>query len=464
MFQTADRALKLLALLIIVIIGASGVYAARGMYSDGSFWLVEMLPRGGFYFFDPHRAYVQVLVQAPVALAIWLGTLDLNTLIRIHSFGFVGVPLVFWVGALALQFGNRLFWFFLIALTVSYLRSNFFAAGEFSVAYSMTAFCASVLLRQKIHFLQAVLMVLTAVALTHSYEATLFLGTFLVVLSLIRLIKVPEDKQGVRILILVSIVIFLFSIYVGARSTFFQRSYDGKGAANLGALTEIHMMYLMAVPALIVLLCTGYSRRLQPWLFGTLIVLAGLYLIYAFRLDRTNISYGYFSYAYRALCCFLLLGVLTLATALRFWSSELKVQPESGASGVYLALASMAFFGSMSGLMLYHTYGYYKWAQRFELEAIALKENTPIDKTAINTNHGWTHGYNWMWGNPSTSILLRGNAEAMVLNNSNHKGPEPGQYENVKTGGEIQPMDKPRLDPYPLRPFEKSGLLFPKHF
>jgi hypothetical protein len=464
MFQTADRALKLLALLIIVIIGASGVYAARGMYSDGSFWLVEMLPRGGFYFFDPHRAYVQVLVQAPVALAIWLGTLDLNTLIRIHSFGFVGVPLVFWVGALALQFGNRLFWFFLIALTVSYLRSNFFAAGEFSVAYSMTAFCASVLLRQKIHFLQAVLMVLTAVALTHSYEATLFLGTFLVVLSLIRLIKVPEDKQGIRILILVSIVIFLISIYVGARSTFFQRSYDGKGAANLGALTEIHMMYLMAVPALIVLLCTGYSRRLQPWLFGTLIAFAGLYLIYAFRLDRTNISYGYFSYAYRALCCFLLLGVLTLATALRFWPSELKVEPASRASGVYLALASLAFFGSMSWLMLFHTYGYYKWAQRFELEAIALKENTPIDKTAINTNHGWTHGYNWMWGNPSTSILLRGNAEAMVLNNSNHKGPEPGQYENAKAGGETQPMDRPRLDPYPLRPFEKRNLLFPKHF
>ncbi len=220
MFQTADRALKLLALLIILIIGASGVYAARGMYSDGSFWLVEMLPRGGFYFFDPHRAYVQALVQAPVALAIWLGTLDLNTLIRIHSFGFVGVPLVFWMGALALQFGNRLFWFFLIALTVSYLRSNFFAAGEFSVAYSMTAFCASVLLRHKIHFLHALLMVLTAVALTHSYEATLFLGTFLVVLSLIRLIKVPEDKQGIRILILVSIVIFNFYLCGGARYLF----------------------------------------------------------------------------------------------------------------------------------------------------------------------------------------------------------------------------------------------------
>ena len=77
------------------MIAIAGVYAARGMHSDGSFWLVEMLPRGGFYIFDPHRAYVQVLVQAPVAFAIWLGVLDLNTLIRVHSFGFVGVPVIF---------------------------------------------------------------------------------------------------------------------------------------------------------------------------------------------------------------------------------------------------------------------------------------------------------------------------------------------------------------------------------
>ena len=116
--QSIDRSLKILSLAIIVLIAIAGVYAARGMYSDGSFWLVEMLPRGGFYVFDTHRAYVQVLVQAPVALAIWLGTLDLNVLIRVHSFGFVAVPIVFWLGALMLQFRTKLFWFFLIIWTI----------------------------------------------------------------------------------------------------------------------------------------------------------------------------------------------------------------------------------------------------------------------------------------------------------------------------------------------------------
>ena len=460
--ESIDRSLKFLAMAIIVLIAIAGVYAARGMYSDGAFWLVEMLPRGGFYIFDPHRAYVQVLVQAPVAFAVWLGVLDLNTLIHLHSFGFIGVPVIFWLGALILHLRTRLFWFFLMAFTVSYLRSNFFAAGEFSVAYSLTAFCAAVLLKEKVTILNATLMVFSAIALTHSYEATLFLGSFLIAVAVVRLVKVPDDQRGVRLLILVSIAIFLFSVYVGARSTFFQRSYDGKGAANFSAFTEIHLMYLMVMPVLMALLCTDYGQRIKKLLLTAIVILGGLYVMYAFRWDHTNISFGYFSYAYRALCCFLLIGVLTIAAGLRFWPELFGAKTRSFLAISYLAVGAMVFFMPMAWLMLHHTHGYYKWAQRFEQEAIGLKVHTPIDKTSINTNHGWTYGYNWMWGNPSTSILLRGNAEAMVLNNSQHKGPEPGSYENVKAGDVPLPMDRPVLDPYPLKPFEKRGLLFAK--
>jgi hypothetical protein len=460
MFESIDRSIKFLAMVIIVLIAIAGVYAARGMYSDGSFWLVEMLPRGGFYIFDPHRAYVQVLVQAPVALAIWLGALDLNLLIRLHSFGFVGVPIIFWLGALILQFRTKLFWFFLMAFTVSYLRSNFFSAGEFSTAYGLTAFCAAVLLREKISHIQAALMLLSAIALTHSYEATLFLGAFLAVVASVRLVKVTDDKQSTRFLILLSIAVFLFSVYVGARSTFFQRSYDGKGAANLSALAEPHLLYLMMVPAIIALMCTGYGQRIKYWLVTAVVISVSLYAIYVYRWDQSNISYGYFSYAYRALCSFLLMGVLTLATGLRFWPTVFDTSGRYADNSSYVALAAMIFFSSMTWMMLYHTHGYYKWAQRFEKEAIAINRHTPIDQTTINTNHGWTHGYNWMWGNPSTSILLRGNAEAMILNNSSHKGPEPGIYENVKPGDAVLPMDRQNFETYPLRPFEKKGLLF----
>lgn len=460
MFCNTDRRLKVVALIVIALLGATGVYAARGMYSDGAYWLVEMLPRGGFYFFDPHRAYVQALVQAPVALAIGLGISDLNVLIRLHSFGFVCGPLIFWLGALILQFGNRLFWLFLMAFTVSYLRSNFFAAGEFSVAYGMTALCASILMRAHISLLQALMMVVTATLLTHSYEATLFLGTFLALLALIRLLNVSTDDRAVRVLTVISAGMFLVSVYIGARSTFFQRSYDGKGAANLGALTEVHLLYLAVIPALATLICSAVAKRFQAWLFACAVVLMAAYLLYVFRLERGDISYGYYSYAYRALCCFLLVGVLVIATAFRFWPAFFRCEPAAKSTNKYVAISVFTFFGSMAALMFFHTYGYYQWAKRFEDVAIAIKTHTPIDQSGINANHGWTHGYNWHWGNPSTSILLRGNAEAMVLNHSNHDGSGPNVYESTKTSANVMPSEPAPFNPYPLKPFEKRSLLF----
>lgn len=460
MSYTAERFLKLASLATIVLIGATGVYAARGIFADGAYFLVEMLPRAGLYIFDHPRAYVQLLMQAPVAIAIWNGVLDLNSLIRWHSFGSVGMPLVFWLGALVLHYKSRLFWFFLMAFTVTYLRSNFFAAGEFSIAYSMTAFCAAVLLCQKISHSQVVTMVLLAIVLTHSYEVTLISGLFLAVLTVIRLHKVPTDRRSVRALLLLSLVIFLISVYVGGRSALFERAYNSKSAANLGALTEIHILYLAAMPVLLTLLCSDYARRIRALLLAGILLTALLYVIYVFRWDHTNISFGFFSYAYRTLCCFLLLGVLSVATVLRFWPNLFKAPLTPTGATRYLAVGATAFFATMAGLMLYHTHGYYKWAQRFEQKAVSLKTNTTLNQTGINPDHSFTFGYSWGWGNPSFSILLRGNAEAMVLNRIENQGVESSLYENVRPEDRALGTVQPKYNLYPLRPFEKKGLLF----
>jgi hypothetical protein len=459
MLRNIDQQLKALALAIIVLIGVTGVYAARGLYSDGSFWLVEMLSRGGFYIFDTHRAYVQALVQAPVVLAIWLGTTDLNLLIRLHSFGFVGVPIVFWLGALLLHFRTCFFWLFLSAYCVTYLRSNFFAAGEFSATYSLAAFCTAILLRDRLSYQLVLLLTLASAILIYSYEATLFLGLFLATLVVVRWCKVRVDKSTVKLCLVVPFMAFLTATYVGVRSTFFERNYDGSGAANFSAFKEIYFLYLLLVPILIVLLNTQYGRKLEKLLVSCLMVLSGLYLLYTFRWDQTNISFGYFSYAYRVLCNFLLLGILTLTAALYFWPNTFKLRSEATLS-TGLSIGAIVFFISMAWPMLYHTYGFYKWAQRFEAQTLVIQTHTHIDQTPININHGLTHGYNWMWGNPSTSILLRGNAEAMILNNSAYKGFEPINSE-ASNGQPNAPKGRAADEKYPLRPFEKKSLLFP---
>jgi hypothetical protein len=239
-------------------------------------------------------------------------------------------------------------------------------------------------------------------------------------------------------------------------------SYNGKGAANLSALTEIHLLYLMAMLAVIALLCIEYVRRYKAWLLATLIFMASLYIFYVFRWDRTNISYGYLSYAYRTLCCFLLLGVLSFAVILRFWPQVCNTSAAPLSTDRHLAVGATVFFMTMAGLMAYHTLGYYRWAQRFEQVVVSLKTNTPIDQTGINTNHGFTYGYNWGWGNPSLSILLRGNAEAMVLNHRDNQSVESSRYENVRVVDANRGEQPTQYDRYPLKPFEKKSLLFSK--
>ncbi len=463
-----ENTLKFFTVTLIILLCIAGVYSSRGLYADGSYWLVEMLPRNGFYIFDQHRKYVQVLVQLPVALAIWFGTLDLNILIRLHSFGFIGIPLIFWLGALALNFRNNLFWFFLIALSVTYLRSNFFVAGEFNTTYGMTAFCAAILLRKKLNFFLAILMFFTSLLLTHSYEATLFLGIFLSSLTAIRIVKISTDIKPVRVVLIMCFIVFLVSIYIGARSVFLERSYNGASTANLSALTELHFLFLALLPLLILSLASKYFQRFKYLILTSVGLIVFIYLFYSFRWDQSNISYGYYSYAYRALCCFLLIFILSITCVFRFWPERLKVMSFSS-SNISLAIAATIFFTSMSFLMLYHTYGYYKWLKSFEQQAISLKINSPIDKTSINTNHGQTYGYNWGWGNPSTSILLRGNAEAIVLNSSrNHiglsaddKGNLPGDFENIRENDLISQNKQLDSFTYRLKPFVKKGLLFP---
>jgi hypothetical protein len=65
-----------------------------------------------------------------------------------------------------------------------------------------------------------------------------------------------------------------------------------------------------------------------------------------------------------------------------------------------------------------------------------------------------------MWGNPSTSILLRGNAEAIILNNSTHAGFDPVDHETIPRDP-LQPISSgTKSNGQPTR-YVKRSLLFP---
>src|SRR5262249_41929381 len=121
---------KIFILFAMLGLGLTGVYAARGLYADGSHSLFSILTSNDYFAdFDKPRLYGLIITQTPVVLAIKLGVKDLNFLIRLHSLGLVAIQLGFWISALLLQIKKTFFWLFVLAFAVSYLSSGFFAIG-----------------------------------------------------------------------------------------------------------------------------------------------------------------------------------------------------------------------------------------------------------------------------------------------------------------------------------------------
>src|SRR5664280_1923938 len=95
---------------VIAAIAVNGVYASIGLFADGSYSMLGMLQRGGYFVYDPARWYADIVTQTPVVLAIHLGVNDVATLIRTQSLGLVAIPLAAWVGALAAQWKRHFYW------------------------------------------------------------------------------------------------------------------------------------------------------------------------------------------------------------------------------------------------------------------------------------------------------------------------------------------------------------------
>ena len=434
-------------LCILFVVVVTGTLSGRGLYADGPYWLYHMLLNGGLYIFDPHRAYAQFVVELPVYLAIELGMRDINALIRVHSFGFIGMPIIFWSWALILQFRTPVFWLLALACSVTYLRSDFFAAGEFNLAYGLVALCIAIILRKQITTFQTLVLLSASVVLLYAYESMLFIGIFLFVTCIVRLISEASDSRSTKFAIAISSCLYLYAAYVGAHSTFVDRAENLRAAINYGALFEPHVLYLIAMIVFSVLMLIG---RLQDVAKFSIAVFAAIisiiYFLYIVRWDKTGISYGFYSYAYRSLGAFMMVGILSVAWLMTSFPALVKRGMIKVNVPLLCCVVSLVFI-LQSGTLLFHTAGYYRWLKTFEAAAMTVEGLVPIDQTEFGKGYGAVSGYNWPWSNATLSVLLRGNAEAMITNASNFDGWET--------------FDPKTIEKYPLKKYTKSSPLFP---
>jgi hypothetical protein len=406
-----------------------------------------MLLNGGFYIFDTHRAFAQYMVEWPVYIAIKLGVHDLNILIRVHSFGFVAIPVMFWCGALILQLRTPVFWLLALACSVTYLRSGFFAAGEFNLTYGLVALSMAMILKKHVSIFQSLILLCSAVVLIYAYESMLFIGVFLFVTCVVRLMSNQYDSRLIKFAMSLSGCFYLFAAYIGVRSTFYDRAENLRATINYGALFEPHVLYLIMMIACAALMLIGplrYAAKVAVTVMAA--ILSILYILFILRWDTSGISYGFYSYAYRSLGAFMLLGILGLAWLISAFPALAK-QPVVNVSVPLLACIVSLVFLQQSGTLLFHTAGYYRWLKTFEAAAITVDGLVPIDQTILGQGYGSISGYNWPWSNATLSVLLRGNAEGMITNASNFDG--------------WQTFDPNMIERYPLKTFTKTAPLFP---
>ncbi len=84
-------------LLSITISTATMLYSVsemRGMFADGSNYIVHVLTSEDFYLLEPARKLVQLLQQSLLILGIRSGVTDLPTLARLFTLGALGWPII----------------------------------------------------------------------------------------------------------------------------------------------------------------------------------------------------------------------------------------------------------------------------------------------------------------------------------------------------------------------------------
>src|SRR5947209_10571322 len=66
----------------------------RGMFADGSNYIVHILTSEDFFFLEPARKLVQLLQQSLLVLGIRSDVTDLPTLVQLFTLGALGWPII----------------------------------------------------------------------------------------------------------------------------------------------------------------------------------------------------------------------------------------------------------------------------------------------------------------------------------------------------------------------------------
>jgi hypothetical protein len=169
---------------VVLLVWGLAAYATvtcRGLFWDGSSFLVNILDHGRFHDFYVARAHVDWVTQVPVLLLSELGVRDTRLLAMAYSAALFGLPTALYHLALArVRHDAVLLAIVIAAVVVVYLPTSCFIIGEYNATFAaVTAGMAVTLTARENRLGDAALLCVLGVFCVRSYEAMVYLGPLL---------------------------------------------------------------------------------------------------------------------------------------------------------------------------------------------------------------------------------------------------------------------------------------------
>jgi hypothetical protein len=186
--------------LLLWALAASATITSRGLFWDGSSFLVNILDAGWFHDFYVARSHVDWLTQVPVLVLSKVGVRDTRLLAMVYSATLAGLPTALYHLALARVRRDGVLLGIGIAIVATvYLPTSFFMVGEYNIAFATTAAGMAVALTGREGRLgDAALLCALSVLCVRSYEAMVYLGPLLAA-AIIWSMRTTKDRRARRL-------------------------------------------------------------------------------------------------------------------------------------------------------------------------------------------------------------------------------------------------------------------------
>jgi hypothetical protein len=195
-------------------------WESRGLFVDGSAFLVQIARREWFFDFYAPRLYAMVVGQAPIMTAIFLGVTDLHLLARLLSIGLFALPTALYHLALVRVKDDAVLLAAVIAaIAVVFMTTSFFIVGEYNTAYAIAILVAVRLATaERLTLVDGLFLAVIGGLAIRTYEAMIYLGPLLSLMMLGAIRRAPARPWLPTLLYLFSIVGFIAGMFVAIGS------------------------------------------------------------------------------------------------------------------------------------------------------------------------------------------------------------------------------------------------------